>query len=276
MTEDVQEPQMNESKSREEIGQFLKRMREEKGISLRTVAEETKIRVRYLKALEEGDYANLPGDVYARGFLRSYARFLGVELPRQQDPIPPKVSGEEPKQRTVIIKKRTRRYRLRPGLRVGLLFLLVAIVVVFSFSYLPFFRGPGEPGPGEMGGSNGEIAGEGELEGVPEEEQEEDGERPGRVILVQDTDRLGEYLVTEGPLTLRVRVENSPCWLRVIADGRTTEETLQPGAERDYTAEKELRLRAGNPGGLFLKVNGEELGPAGKPGIPKDIVFTLE
>ena len=47
----------------------------------------------------------------------------------------------------------------------------------------------------------------------------EDEERTGRVKLVQDTDRLGEYLVTEGPISLRVRVENAPCWLRVIVDG---------------------------------------------------------
>ena len=92
--------------SREEIGQYLKRVREEKGISLKTVAEETKIRVRYLQALEEGDYAALPGNVYARGFLRSYARFLGVELPRQQATVSPKAHGEEPEGRTVVIKKK--------------------------------------------------------------------------------------------------------------------------------------------------------------------------
>lgn len=264
--------------SREEIGQYLKRVREEKGISLKTVAEETKIRVRYLQALEEGDYAALPGNVYARGFLRSYARFLGVELPRQQATVSPKAHGEEPEGRTVVIKKRSRRYRPKSGLRVIFLLLLIGIVVIYSLSNLLPWWEAGEPAPEDIGGLNGSTAGEegdvGEGEGkmVPGEDEE----RTGRVKLVQDTDRLGEYLVTEGPISLRVRVENAPCWLRVIADGERVEETLQPGAEREFTAQQELRIRAGNPGGLILKVNGEELGPAGKPGIPKDITFSLE
>ena len=76
--------------SREEIGQYLKRVREEKGISLKTVAEETKIRVRYLQALEEGDYAALPGNVYARGFCAVMPAFSGWSFPGNKLLSPPK------------------------------------------------------------------------------------------------------------------------------------------------------------------------------------------
>ena len=183
----------DDAKSREEIGQYLKRVREEKGISLRTVAEETKIRVRYLKALEEGDYATLPGNVYARGFLRNYARFLGVELPRHQSIIPTKARGEVPEQQTVVIKP-TRRPGQRSGLRVLLLLLLAGIVVIYSFSFLPHLWGPGEPEPEGMGELNGDIPGgegdvrEGGGEREPEGEPEEKEESTGTVNLVQDTD----------------------------------------------------------------------------------------
>ncbi|MEW8959766.1 MAG: RodZ domain-containing protein [Moorella sp. (in: firmicutes)] len=64
----------------EKVGDLLHSAREAKGISLREAEEATKIRLRYLEALEKGDYALLPGRVYALGFLRSYARYLGLDV----------------------------------------------------------------------------------------------------------------------------------------------------------------------------------------------------
>jgi len=56
----------------------LKSIRELKGISLRDIANETKISTTYLKAIEEGDYSEMPEDIYARGFIRAYASYLGL------------------------------------------------------------------------------------------------------------------------------------------------------------------------------------------------------
>src|SRR5436309_14104733 len=53
--------------------------RERKGVDLVRVERETKIRVRYLSALESGDYRDLPGAVYTKGFLRNYAIYLGLD-----------------------------------------------------------------------------------------------------------------------------------------------------------------------------------------------------
>jgi len=62
-----------------ELGQFLKERREEKGITLKDIEEKTKIRKRYLSAIEEGDFDIIPGDVYLRGFLRKYSSCVGVD-----------------------------------------------------------------------------------------------------------------------------------------------------------------------------------------------------
>lgn len=62
-----------------EIGDELRRTREARGLTLRDVQAEIKIRLRYLEALEEGDLSAIPGEVYARGFLRSYAQLLGMD-----------------------------------------------------------------------------------------------------------------------------------------------------------------------------------------------------
>lgn len=53
--------------------------RERKGVDLLRAERDTKIRVRYLSALESGDYRDLPGAVYTKGFLRNYALYLGLD-----------------------------------------------------------------------------------------------------------------------------------------------------------------------------------------------------
>src|SRR5215467_4347699 len=53
--------------------------RERKGVDLTRAERDTKIRARYLSALERGDYRDLPGAVYTKGFLRNYALYLGLE-----------------------------------------------------------------------------------------------------------------------------------------------------------------------------------------------------
>jgi len=53
--------------------------RERKGVDLYRAERDTKIRARYLQALEQGEYAELPGAVYTKGFLRNYALYLGLD-----------------------------------------------------------------------------------------------------------------------------------------------------------------------------------------------------
>ena len=62
-----------------EIGQLLRQTREAKELSLADVEEQTRIRQRYLSALESGDWDEMPNLVAARGFLRTYANFLGLD-----------------------------------------------------------------------------------------------------------------------------------------------------------------------------------------------------
>ena len=60
------------------LGEQLLAARERKGVDLYRAERDTKIRVRYLAALERGDYNELPGMVYTKGFLRNYALYLGL------------------------------------------------------------------------------------------------------------------------------------------------------------------------------------------------------
>jgi cytoskeleton protein RodZ len=69
------------------IGQRLKAVREEKNLSLEKVFQATRIRVNYLRALEDDDLSVMPSPVQARGYLRNYAEYLGLDLDRILDEV---------------------------------------------------------------------------------------------------------------------------------------------------------------------------------------------
>src|SRR5881296_4358278 len=60
------------------LGEYFQRAREAKGLTLEEAAARTRILPQYLKAVEENNYARLPDEVFAKGFVRSYARILGL------------------------------------------------------------------------------------------------------------------------------------------------------------------------------------------------------
>lgn len=63
----------------ESVGEFFKQVREIKGLTVEEVSSKTRIRSDFVKALEDGNFAKLPDQVFARGFVRSYARSLGLD-----------------------------------------------------------------------------------------------------------------------------------------------------------------------------------------------------
>jgi hypothetical protein len=67
------------------VGEILQTARERKGVDLARAERETKIRARHLMALESGDIAGLPAPVYAKGFLRNYSTYLGLDADEMLD-----------------------------------------------------------------------------------------------------------------------------------------------------------------------------------------------
>ncbi|HVG56293.1 MAG TPA: helix-turn-helix transcriptional regulator [Vicinamibacterales bacterium] len=62
-----------------DFGERLKRLREARGISLRDIADHTKLSVRALEALERNDLSRLPGGIFSRGLVRAYAEQIGAD-----------------------------------------------------------------------------------------------------------------------------------------------------------------------------------------------------
>src|SRR5882724_1605929 len=61
------------------LGEKLRQAREVRGITLSEVAEQTRIAPIYLESIDNDDYRSLPGGIFNRGFVKSYARYVGVD-----------------------------------------------------------------------------------------------------------------------------------------------------------------------------------------------------
>lgn len=95
-----------------ELGRQLKEARLQKGMSLDDVQEVTKIRKKYLEAIEAGDYKVLPGSFYVRAFIKTYAEAVGVnpdELIQEPGSGVPAPSAEEPSRMESVLQSRSRR-----------------------------------------------------------------------------------------------------------------------------------------------------------------------
>jgi hypothetical protein len=118
-----------------EIGNSLREARERQGLGYPEIELATKIRAKYIRALEEEDFTSIPGDAYIRGFLRTYADYLGLDgdvyvdeyasrfLTSWRDEVPPRPE-----------RHRIRR-RERPVRRLTVLLVVVSIAAVTALVF---------------------------------------------------------------------------------------------------------------------------------------------
>jgi cytoskeleton protein RodZ len=132
------------------LGEVLRTAREAKGVDLARVERDTKIRTRYLSALESGDYAELPGAVYTKGFLRNYGAYLGldaeylVDLYRLESSAPATERPTVPTPPRPIASRRSRPLVVTPGtiLAAALTVLVAGFIIYFVAEFVTFARTP--------------------------------------------------------------------------------------------------------------------------------------
>jgi beta-lactam-binding protein with PASTA domain/transcriptional regulator with XRE-family HTH domain len=124
------------------VGALLKAAREARGLSLAQAEKATRIRQAYMEALEADDWARLPESTFTKGFLRTYALYLGLDAPallrqyHQQNRAP---AQEEPTVRPATKPLRTPS-TIAPNLLVGVLFFLGFVLLgayIYYRQYLP-------------------------------------------------------------------------------------------------------------------------------------------
>ncbi|HSM38409.1 MAG TPA: helix-turn-helix domain-containing protein, partial [Candidatus Limnocylindrales bacterium] len=130
------------------LGDVLRAAREARGVDLARVERDTKIRARYLAALEQGDYRDLPGAVYTKGFLRNYGSYLNLDTDYLVDLYRLESSAAAVERPTVqapprpITKRRGRAFVITPGaVLAALLTVAVALFIVYLVTEFVTFAG---------------------------------------------------------------------------------------------------------------------------------------
>jgi len=242
---------------KEALGKYLKRERELKRISLREVSKNTKIKEHLLKAIEEDQYAALPSPTYVKGFLLSYAKYLGLDpndiLLRYENSLKgkPDTETEAPPQKIFsgnIRYLRNKRY----------LWIVGGIIVVGFFTSYFFWlhplKLPMEPVP------------------VPQKVEEPPPPPPPPPQISEIT--VPPQPPQEQPFSLQLKAVEET-WVRIkIDDQPEYEMTLKPGEVTSHQGLKRIRLLVGNAGGLDIVFKGELQKRTGKSGEVADIAFT--
>ena len=137
------------------IGEVLKRTRTRQGIEIAEVEERTKIRTKYLRALESEDWEVLPSPAYARGFLRTYAQLLGLDADAVVDEFRRQVEAEPDSALAYGFGEPVLEGRRRPGggepgrWRGGMLVVVGLIAAVLVLAVIGIVGGEDEGGQGE-------------------------------------------------------------------------------------------------------------------------------
>jgi cytoskeleton protein RodZ len=232
--------QMAADRPAADFGARLRAAREGRGISLRSIADTTKISVRALEALERNDISQLPGGLFSRAFVRAYAAQVGLDpeqtiadfITRFPDD---SVTQGHPRTRALVdaVERELRRKqpRLSP-LRVA----LVAVPVLAAALYAGFSdRRPPAIVPGEP------VA-EAATRPAPA------AARPAAELLVVEVDAV------------------RPCRLTVAVDGGVGETfALEPGGGQRFTASAELSLTVSEPSAVRWRINGAPARPLTGP-----------
>jgi transcriptional regulator with XRE-family HTH domain len=223
------------------IGEALRSAREAQGRSLDEAAVATRIKASYLEALEREQFGELGGSVYAKGFLRSYAGYLGI------DPAPLLEAYRAQEQPDAPLFAHAPRAigGLKTGRR-GPNWLAVAIAcvsVILLVSLWGLLRPAPDPGDAQ----------------------------PAFVTTPATTAAAAKpppatTAAAPRQVTLTLRYAGAS-WTRVTADGRLAfEGTPGPNQRRTFKARRSLDLVLGYPAGVRLTVNGKDLGVPDRSG----------
>ncbi|MDX1600471.1 MAG: DUF4115 domain-containing protein [Anaerolineales bacterium] len=267
----------------EDIGRLLRESREKLGLTLEEVERATRIRRRHLEALERGDPEALPSPVQARGFLRNYADYLGLDadevLLRYAEKLQsrnqhPAVKDESRKADPSSggVQVRTRRF---PWLTSDLFiaaFVLIAVlaVVLWGGSQVLAAVQAEQTTESQAAGSlltTASPAASPSATALPEGEQGQ--ELPATAApdaeVTLPPDLLGEEFSGEG-VNLRLLIEKR-AWLEVTVDGEQAfAGRVAPGEILEYQGQELVQVLTGNGRGIRVVYNGEDQGVLGGVG----------
>ena len=242
-----------------DFGGKLREARERRGISLRQIANATKISVGVLEALERNDISRLPGGIFGRAFVRSYAVEVGLDpeqtiqdfiaqFPHDSVTVGHPTTTQIEDNEAVESDRRT----ASTFLRLILFSVPIAGIVVYltaSGRLMPRSR------PTEPGAARPEATSASETP-VPADPTPTPSPSPAATRTPQASDRLTVALTA-----------TRPCWLSATADGQLRiERLLEAGERQTLEVRRELVIKAGDAAAIAMTINGAAAKPLGKEG----------
>lgn len=227
-----------------QIGQRLKSVREEKKMTLNQVAETTRISLSLLRGIEEGYVENNPGEVFIRGFIRTYAKLLAIPEEELKEPLEElyqnhQAASVEPLQKhSMAMRQNDAEVQSK-----ALLLAAGVIIVVLGYLVISQLSGDGDNAPTASGNHS-------------QQEVSQQSTEPSESSLAAADTTLS---AAQKPLTLSIRSLEST-WIGVAIDGDTPFEIhMQPGEELEWKANDQYQLSIGNTRGVQVYLNAELL-----------------
>jgi len=264
----------HEGKETEEevsLGTLLKRSREEHQIELDEAFRVTRIRSHILEALENDRWDELPSQVFVKGFLKTYAEFLGLDKERAlelYERISPHEGGK-----SELLKQVSPRGKGRT-LKVILPLVALAFIATIIFLRRDDISVVEKPSPYLEVQEPVEEMEEAVQEEMADQAQADKPEDITMPEFIEETDFTEvapvaekspeEPLTPQFDLTAHVR---SQTWIAISVDDQPVKEYLfQPGETFAWKAHKGFDILVGNAGGIDFVLNGTKIGTLGAEG----------
>jgi cytoskeletal protein RodZ len=257
------------------FGAQLKKIREQRGITLDQISSSTKIGVRFLSALEDEHFEQLPGGIFNKGFVRSYAHTIGVDEDQaiadylvasgEDQPKKPAEAADDLPLPTVVAAKRENvtHFQWR-----SLALPLLVIIVVLSLAFWAFH--PRQLNVSERAGVPGPKAAT-NVSSVSTSEHPQSGVTENRELATEN--HIQSPASSPGTFVVKIRASDDS-WLSITADGKEImQDTLAAEEEKSIEAQKEIVIKAGNVGGVDLWFNGNKLPSQGEYGNVRVLTF---
>jgi len=286
------------------FGENLRREREMRGVSIDEIAGSTKISVRFLEATENDDFANLPGGIFTRSFIRSYAKYLGLDDEQVMSELQMMTQTKDVELSRLMFASSSS--SPRPERRPLLLPIVLAVAMLAGGYSLFRYAHRHEETPVTTPGN-------GAAQAAPSPTAPRSTAPPGTVADPQGSSAPGVSSQSSGPATVSnggtgsLQKQNAPgasqvlagtpnaeppgsasesdmvlkvaatqrVWVSVDADGKTAlQRTLSPQDSSTITAKDHFDLVTANAQALTLTLNGEMLKPLGRQGEVKKVHLT--
>lgn len=247
------------------FGEHLKREREMRGVSLEEIAAATRINTRFLEAIENERWDQLPGGVFNRGFIRSIARYLGMDedsLVAEYD-LGAKNNGHSPYPVALPVKQMPRNWR--PVAAVCVVILLVAGGIFVYIHHRAKIA---------AGLTRGVSVISARVHWLHNKPPGASSSVPAQLAPAGPKSDASAAPANAAPLTLKLEA-GKPANVKVVADGTVVfQGPVRVNDVKQFEARNKFEVSSSESSALLLELNGQTVPPIGTPGQPGSVILT--